>query len=243
MHTGQHDDHALSDVFFDELGVPAPDHQLHPASVRLAPRPRRYGACRPRADPVAARPELVLVYGDTNSTLAGALTARSSCVCRPPTWRPACARSTARCPRSTTGCWWTTPATFWSRHRDRHAEPGARVGPQGETHLVGDVMADVSLTFQAACAGALDPRSRSAGLEPGGYLLVTAHRAGNVDSPERLLRLVELLEGAPGPRRVPRAPRARAGVSRIGPLERLGAVSGPELAPPLGVPRLPGAGA
>ena len=67
----------------------------------------------------------------------------------------------------------------------------------GAVHLVGDVMADVSLTFAPIAA----ERSRALAdlaLEPGGYLLVTAHRAGNVDVPDRLERLVALIERLPG---------------------------------------------
>ncbi len=103
----------------------------------------------------------------------------------------------------------------------------------GETHLVGDVMADVSLAFQELA------RERSTaladrGLEPGAYLLVTAHRAGNVDPPERLLQLVELLEALPGPVVFPVHPRTRRRLEEEGLLDRLAAVPGLELAPPLG---------
>ena len=92
----------------------------------------------------------------------------------------------------------------------------ARESAAGETHLVGDVMADVSLAFQELA------RERSTaladrGLEPGDYLLVTAHRAGNVDPPERLLRLVELLEALPGPVVFPVHPRTRRRLEEDGP--------------------------
>jgi UDP-N-acetylglucosamine 2-epimerase (non-hydrolysing)/UDP-GlcNAc3NAcA epimerase len=109
----------------------------------------------------------------------------------------------------------------------------ARESALGETHLVGDVMADVSIAFQALA------RERSTaladrGLEPGGYLLVTAHRAGNVDSPERLRRLVEVLEALPGPVVFPVHPRTSRRLEEDGLLERLSAVSDLELARPLG---------
>ena len=79
----------------------------------------------------------------------------------------------------------------------------------GQVELVGDVMADVSLAF----ASVAEERSHALeqhGVEPGGYLLVTAHRAGNVDDPDRLRLLVELLEALPGTAIFPLHPRTRA---------------------------------
>jgi UDP-N-acetylglucosamine 2-epimerase len=108
-----------------------------------------------------------------------------------------------------------------------------REGVTGEVHLVGDVMADVSLAFRDIAA----ERSRALaerGLERGGYLLVTAHRAGNVDDPQRLLALVELLEALPPPAVLPLHPRTHARLEQAGLLERLERAEGLELAPPLG---------
>jgi UDP-N-acetylglucosamine 2-epimerase (non-hydrolysing)/UDP-GlcNAc3NAcA epimerase len=74
IHTGQHHDEELSAVFFDELGIPAPDHRLDIAggsnSSQLG---RMIAALAPLLATIA--PDLVLLYGDTNSTLAGALAA------------------------------------------------------------------------------------------------------------------------------------------------------------------------
>ena len=75
MHTGQHHDDELCTIFVHELGVPRPERELgHPRRVRTPSRPR---ACSPRSAPLIAdaRPDAVLVYGDTNSTLAGGLAA------------------------------------------------------------------------------------------------------------------------------------------------------------------------
>ena len=83
-----------------------------------------------------------------------------------------------------------------------------REGAAGETQLVGDVMADVSLAFQDIA----EERSRileELALEPGGYLVVTAHRAGNVDDRERLEALVGVLEACRHPSSSP-CTRARA---------------------------------
>ena len=108
-----------------------------------------------------------------------------------------------------------------------------REGVAGEVHLVGDVMADVSLAFREIAA----ERSRALqelGLDPGGYLLVTAHRAGNVDDPDRLLALVELLEALPPPAVLPLHPRTRARLVAAGLLERLERSEAVRLEPPLG---------
>ncbi len=114
----------------------------------------------------------------------------------------------------------------------------AREGVRGETHLVGDVMADVSLAFREIAA----ERSTivaDLGLEPGAYLVVTAHRAGNVDDPARLERLVELLEALPRPVVFPLHPRTRARLEAAGLLERL---DGRDAGAAARLPRLPRAG-
>src|SRR6201991_4944477 len=74
VHTGQHYDDALSRVFFDELGLPRPDHRLHAGGgTNTAQTATMLAALEPLL--AAERPDVVLVYGDTNSTLAGALAA------------------------------------------------------------------------------------------------------------------------------------------------------------------------
>jgi UDP-N-acetylglucosamine 2-epimerase (non-hydrolysing)/UDP-GlcNAc3NAcA epimerase len=101
----------------------------------------------------------------------------------------------------------------------------------GEIELVGDVMADVSLAFRDIAeerSGIVD----ELGLEPGGYLVVTAHRAGNVDDQERLGQLVELLAALPAPVIFPVHPRTRARLEAAGLTDRLG--DGVRLLAPLG---------
>jgi UDP-N-acetylglucosamine 2-epimerase (non-hydrolysing)/UDP-GlcNAc3NAcA epimerase len=105
-----------------------------------------------------------------------------------------------------------------------------REGAAGEVHLIGDVMADVSLAFRDIA----EERSRiidDLGLEPGGYLVVTAHRVGNVDSPERLEALVGMLERLPEPVVFPIHPRTRARLEAAGLMQRL---VGLTIVPPLG---------
>ena len=74
IHTGQHFDHGMSQVFFDELEIPAPQHQL---DIHGGSHGEMTGRMLPALENVmeSERPDVVLVYGDTNSTLAGALAA------------------------------------------------------------------------------------------------------------------------------------------------------------------------
>jgi len=105
-----------------------------------------------------------------------------------------------------------------------------REGAAGEAHLVGDVMADVSLAFRDIA----DERSSvlaDLGVEPGEYLVATAHRAGNVDDPARLERLTGLLAALPMPAIFPVHPRTRARLESAGLVDRLGPT---RLVPPLG---------
>ena len=96
--TGQHYDHALAGIFYEELGIAPPAHALGVGSGSHAEMTARI---LERIEPVliAEQPDWVLVYGDTNSTLAAAWR-RRSCPSRSRTSRRACARSTGRCRRS-----------------------------------------------------------------------------------------------------------------------------------------------
>ena len=107
----------------------------------------------------------------------------------------------------------------------------AREGVRDGVHLVGDVMADVALAFQPVAeerSTALDDY----GVQPGEYLLMTVHRAGNVDVPERLERVVALAEQLPLPAVFPVHPRTRARLRAAGLEERL--ETAVKVAPPLG---------
>jgi UDP-N-acetylglucosamine 2-epimerase (non-hydrolysing)/UDP-GlcNAc3NAcA epimerase len=107
----------------------------------------------------------------------------------------------------------------------------AREGVAGTVEVVGDVMVDVARLF-ADRARADTATREGLGLVGGAYVLATAHRAGNVDDPGRLTRLVELLEGLGQPVVLPLHPRTRARLTDAGLLERLaGAVT---LTDPLG---------
>jgi UDP-GlcNAc3NAcA epimerase len=228
VHTGQHYDDELSQVFFEELGIPAPDRELGAGSGSNTEQTARILAA---LEPVLAelRPQLALVYGDTNSTLAGALAAAQAGI--PVGHVEAGMRSFDRSMPEELNRVLTDHASQLLLCSTQTAVDNlAREGVGGEAHLVGDVMADVSLAFREIAA----ERSTivaDLGLEPGAYLAVTAHRAGNVDRRDRLEALVALLEALPGPVVFPVHPRTRARLEAAGLLDRL---DGLTLVPPLG---------
>jgi UDP-N-acetylglucosamine 2-epimerase len=232
VHTGQHYDDELSKVFFEELGIPAPDRELGAGTGSNTEQTARILAALERVLADLA-PGLVLVYGDTNSTLAGALAAAQG------NFRLGHVEAGMRSFDRTMPEELNRVLTDYASDLLLCSTPTAmanlkRENAPGEAHLVGDVMADVSLAFRDIAA----ERSTvvaDLGLEPGGYLAVTAHRAGNVDRPERLARLVELLasvRSATGLRVVfPAHPRTRDRLEGTMLIDRLENV---ELVAPLG---------
>jgi UDP-GlcNAc3NAcA epimerase len=228
VHTGQHYDDDLSQVFFDELGVPAPDRELGAGTGSNTQQTARILAA---LEPVLAEvdPDLVLVYGDTNSTLAGALAGAQA------GFRVAHVEAGMRSfdrtmPEELNRVLTDHTSDLLLCSTRTALDNLEREAVHGEAHLVGDVMADVSLAFRDV-ARARSTVLSELGLQPGSYLVVTAHRAGNVDRPERLERLVELLAALPGDVVFPVHPRTRARLEAAGLLERL---DGLLLTPPLG---------
>ena len=231
VQTGQHHDDELSRIFFEELEVPASDRELGVGSgSNTEQTARMLHAIEPVL--VELEPDLALVYGDTNSTLAGALAAAQARV--PVGHVEAGMRSFDRSmPEELNRVLADQASDLLLCSTPTAVENLEREGARGEAHLVGDVMVDVVLAFRDAA----EERSRALGergLEPGSYVLVTAHRAGNVDDPERLQALVELLEALPLRAVFPVHPRTRARLDATGLGERLDAAAGLELAPPLG---------
>jgi UDP-GlcNAc3NAcA epimerase len=228
IHTGQHYDDELSRIFFEELDVPRPARELGAGTgSNTAQTARILAALEPVLEDV--RPAMALVYGDTNSTLAGALAAAQAEI--PVGHVEAGMRSFDRTmPEELNRVLTDHASELLLCSTETAIENLKREGTGGEAHLVGDVMADVSLAFRDIA----EERSTilaDLGLEPGGYLVVTAHRAGNVDRPERLEALVALLERLPGPVVFPVHPRTRARLETAGLADRL---AGLQLVPPLG---------
>jgi UDP-N-acetylglucosamine 2-epimerase len=178
------------------------------------------------------RPDLVLVYGDTNSTLAGAVAGAQARL--PVGHVEAGMRSFDRSMPEELNRVLTDHASDLLLCSTETAVTNLeREAAQGEVHLVGDVMADVSLTFRDIA----EERSHALEdleLEPDSYLVVTAHRAGNVDDRDRLGRLVGLLEALPDTVVFPLHPRTRARLESSGLLDRLAGAPGLRLTAPLG---------
>ena len=229
VHTGQHYDDELSRVFFDELELPRPDHHLDlGGGTNTAQTARMLAALEPLV--ADERPDVLLVYGDTNSTLAGALAGAQLGV--PVAHVEAGMRSYDRTmPEELNRVVADHASSLLLCSSERAAETLRGEQVAGEVVVVGDVMVDVAQLL-APRARARTEALEEAGVEPGGYLLATAHRAGNVDDPERLARLVEVLLAVPGPVVLPLHPRTRARLEAAGLLGRL--TAGVRLVPPLG---------
>ena len=221
VNTGQHYDDELSRVFFDELDVPAPAVELGIGDGSATSQTwRMLQALEPALAELA--PDLVLVYGDTNSTLSGALAAAQRRI--PVAHVEAGMRSFDRAMPEELNRVLTDHASDLLLCSTETAVANlAREGVAGEVVLVGDAMADVTLAF-APVAEERSTALAENGVSPGEYILATAHRAGNVDDPERLLKLVELLEALPRPVVFPLHPRTRARLEASGLMERVAAL-------------------
>ncbi|MGI8801020.1 MAG: non-hydrolyzing UDP-N-acetylglucosamine 2-epimerase [Solirubrobacteraceae bacterium] len=226
VHTGQHHDDELSAVFFRELDLPPPDHWLGVAGgTNTSQLSRMLGALEPLLEADA-----VLVYGDTNSTLAGALAAADRGV--PLVHVEAGMRSFDRTmPEERNRVLTDQLAALLLCSSAVAVENLRRERVPGRAEDVGDVMVDVARGVQPL-ARRRDEPLRDLGVGPGAYLLATAHRAANVDDPDRLERLVALLEAVEPPVVLPLHPRTRERIAAAGLGQRLDRAV--RVAPPLG---------
>lgn len=218
VHSGQHYDPDLADLFFDELGVPQPDHALEVGSGSPL---TQLAVMIDRLEPLLGdeRPDMVLVYGDTTTTLAGALAAAKLDL--PLGHVEAGLRSFDRSmPEEQNRVVTDHLSSLLLCPTDTAVRNLAREGITEGVHQVGDVMLDASLMF--APAAAARPGARALGLEPGEYLLVTVHRAAATDTPEALDALVAVLEAIDRPAVFPVHPRTRNRLEAAGLWERLG---------------------
>jgi UDP-N-acetylglucosamine 2-epimerase (non-hydrolysing) len=215
VHTGQHYDAKMNDVFFEDLGMPWPDVNLDVGSGTHA---QQTAMVMSRIEPVLINfaPDLVLVVGDVNSTLAAALTAkklgmtvahveaglRSFDMTMPEEINRLCTDAIA-------DILFTT---------DRIADTNlAREGVSlDRIHFVGNVLIDSLLAHRTVAAGRR--YGEEIGLRPGAYGVLTLHRPSNVDEPERLREIFGALsEIAAGlPILFPMHPRTRKRVEKLG---------------------------
>ena len=230
VHSGQHYDPELADLFFDELGVPQPDHALEVGSGSPV---TQLAVMLQRLEPLltAEAPDMVVVYGDTTTTLGGALAAAKLGI--PLGHVEAGLRSFDRTmPEEQNRVVADHLAALLLCPTDTAVANLAREGVTRGVHQVGDVMLDASRMF--APAAAARPGPRALGLEPGGYLLVTVHRAAATDTPEALSALVEVLTGIEEPAVFPVHPRTRHRLEAAGLWDRVTAHAPLRLSPPVG---------
>jgi UDP-GlcNAc3NAcA epimerase len=221
VHTGQHFDTNMSAVFFSELGMRAPDYFLN---INSGSHGEMTGRMLAEVERVllAENPDIVLVYGDTNSTLAGALAAVKLHI--PVAHVEAGLRSFNMAMPEEVNRILTDRISHWLFAPTQTAVDNLiREGSRSESiYLVGDVMYDVALHHggRVQPEGGLLSRLR---LEPKGYVLTTIHRAENTDHSERLAAIVDALiaTGKSFPVVWPLHPRTRAALIRLGKLGEL----------------------
>jgi UDP-N-acetylglucosamine 2-epimerase (non-hydrolysing) len=227
VHTGQHYDESMNDVFFRDLGLRAPDHHLGAGSGTHAEQTARVmTAFEPLVDRVA--PDAVVVVGDVNSTLACALVAAKA------------GRTVAHVEAGLRSRDWSMPEEINRVVTDRVSDllfapsPDAVANLRAEgyredqIHLAGNVMIDTLYTNldRALTSDAL----ARYGVTAGGFGLVTLHRPANVDTPEMLSALLAALGevAATTPLLLPVHPRTATR------LENAGVPAGLRLVPPAG---------
>lgn len=215
VHTGQHYDAEMSDTFFAELGIPRPDHNLEVGSGSHA---AQTALIMQRFEPVciAVAPDVVLVYGDVNSTVAAALVAAKlgfkvahvEAGLRSRDWTMP--EEINRVVTDRLADWLLTPS------RDAIENLHAEGVPAERVHLVGNVMID-TLVASLPRARQLAAAERI-GVEGSPFVFVTLHRPNNVDAPATLRELLDTLSelAARVPVIFPVHPRTRMRIKEIG---------------------------
>jgi UDP-N-acetylglucosamine 2-epimerase len=206
VHTGQHYDPLMSDVFFDELELPQPKHHL---GVGSGAHGAQTGEMLKRLEPVMQQeaPDWVLVYGDTNSTLAGALAAAKLHV--PVAHVEAGLRSFNReMPEEINRIVADHIADLLLVPNTGAAKQLAQEGITRGVRVVGDLMVDLALRA-AANLPQEPPLLARLGVRPHTYCVATIHRASNTDDPRTFARLIEGLRGIDRPVVFPVHPRTR----------------------------------
>lgn len=212
VHTGQHYDYLMSQAFFDELGIPSPDYNLGAGSGSQA---RQTADIMVKLEEVLLRekPDLALVRGDTNSSLASALVASKLGI--PFAHIEAGERSFNR----------AMPEEINRLIADRLAavhfcvsraavDNLASEGIMDTAHWVGDVMLDALMQTQPLAEARSTILDRLQ-IHPRGYALVTIHRPANTDNPERLKRIFTALNCASEPVILPVHPRTRKALATV----------------------------
>jgi UDP-N-acetylglucosamine 2-epimerase len=212
VHTGQHYDYRMSQTFFDELGIPAPDYNLEVGSNSHA---QQTAEILVRLEPVflKEKPDIVIIRGDTNSTLAGALAASKLHI--PIAHVEAGERSFNRQMPEEINRLVADRISDW-HFCASHAAVNhlAAEGIIDSVHWVGDVMFDAILT-NLPLAREKSNILQSLELNRQKYVLVTVHRAANTDDPERLSVIVNQLNQMNEKIIFPAHPRTRNAIQQL----------------------------
>jgi len=213
VHTGQHYDYAMSELFFEELGLPAPDYHL---GIGSGPHGAQTGAMLAAIETVLRKesPVVAIVYGDTNSTLAGALAAAKLHI--PVAHVEAGLRSFNRTmPEEINRVLTDHISTWLFAPSPTAAEQLGREGIASGVHVVGDIMLDALRQHRerALARSSVLERLR---LLPQGYYVATIHRAENADDRQKLGALIEAMSRLDLPVVVPLHPRTRGRILEFG---------------------------
>ncbi len=221
VHTGQHYDENMSDVFFQELEIPSPDYHL---GIGSGNHGAQTGRMLEEIEKVllTEKPDWVLVYGDTNSTLAGALCAAKLHI--PIAHVEAGLRSfNRRMPEEINRVLTDHAANILFAPTTAAVENLRNEGIlEKKVHLVGDVMYDAAI-YYGAIASQKSKVLEYLSLTPQNYILATVHRAENTDNLSRLQAIFSGLTAVAKkiPVVLPLHPRTRAALSRNGLLEEM----------------------
>ncbi len=219
VHTGQHYDANMSDIFFEELDLPKPGYAL---AVGSGSRPFQMAEGLRRLEPVLAaeKPDIVLVYGDTNATLVGAFVADTFQIpiahveAGLRSFNRAMPEETNRILTDQLATWCLAPTPTAMRHLSHD-------GLAQRAYLVGDVMLDALLQFEAKARETFPDFWERLGLQQKGYWLLTMHRAETTASPEQAIALLRLMDAQDVPIVFPVHPRTRALVESAGPFRNI----------------------
>jgi UDP-N-acetylglucosamine 2-epimerase (non-hydrolysing) len=231
IHTGQHYDYEMSKVFFDEIGIPTPDYHLEVGSDTHAVQTGKM-LIKIEEVLVKERPDIILVYGDTNSTLAGALASAKLDI--PVGHIEAGLRSFDKSmPEEINRIITDHISSFCFAPTNTAVDNLKKEGIENGVYLTGDVM------YDAAIKGIEIAKSKSQilhqlGLKEKEYLLITLHRAANTDIQENLRSIVNALIEIDEKVVFPIHPRTKKALEDYGLLDKLEANSNVIITLPVG---------
>jgi UDP-N-acetylglucosamine 2-epimerase len=230
IHTGQHFDANMSDIFFEELNIPKPDVNLHISGGSHTDMTARMMLALEKTL-IEYNPAVVVLYGDTNSTLAAALTARKLNL------RIAHVEAGPR-----TGSW-TNPEEINRIVTDRISDmlfaPDqtsmdnlAGEGLAQKAYFTGDVMYDSYLYCQKKTDAAAVLAQHQ--VQPGGYVLMTWHRQENTSDKARMEEILRMIKKIDTPVLYPMHPRTRKMLQEYGLFEQAEAIENLHIIEPVG---------